>query len=343
MLLLCVRAVCPQTNGMSIPLTPMRYILRADASQSMGSGHVMRSSAIAEELISRGAEVIFVGKISNLEWVKNRITNLGFAEIFQNPSEFVSKSESDVLILDSYEIALDNPFLARSNWFKFVAIVDEQTPNYLCDLRVHPGLDATWVGDSVVPIIGGPKFIPIRTSLSQYKAILRRDSESLRIAVVAGGSDPYNLVPEIAKILSGFSEEFEVLLFSNSNLIENLDPRFQLIQIGNRFEKITQEIDLVLTTSSTTSLEFIARGHCVGVACAVDNQEQYYAVLAQLGAAAQIGFRNSSNNWMLDVEMIHKLITSYDLRAKLMSNSVGLIDFKGAKRIVDAIQALGEV
>ena len=44
----------------------MRYVLRADASKILGAGHVMRSSAIAEELITQGAEVVFVGEISDL-------------------------------------------------------------------------------------------------------------------------------------------------------------------------------------------------------------------------------------------------------------------------------------
>ena len=300
----------------------------------------MRSSAIAEELIARGEEVVFVGQISNLPWVEDRIIALGFVEICQDPMGFVSNASSDVLILDSYEISIDDPSISRSNWFKIVAVVDEQTPNYLCDLRIHPGLDASWVGDSTVPILAGPRFIPFRGSLSQNLAKVNQDDHALRIAVVAGGSDTYQLVFEIAKILAWFSEEFEVLLFSNSTNRETLDSRFQLVEIGQHLDELTQNVDLVLTTSSTSSLEFIARGLCVGVACAVDNQRQYYASLGQLGAAAQIGLRSSSNVWILDSAMIHTLITSSDLRAKLIANSVGLIDFHGASRIVEAIKAL---
>lgn len=68
----------------------MRYVLRADASQSMGAGHVMRSSAIAEELIARGEDVIFVGQISDLPWVEERIASLGFSHIFNESSRFIS-------------------------------------------------------------------------------------------------------------------------------------------------------------------------------------------------------------------------------------------------------------
>lgn len=104
----------------------MRYVLRADASRRIGSGHVMRSSAIAEELITRGEEVVFVGQISNLKWVKDRILTLGFSEIYENSIEMVANCDSDLLILDSYEIPILDAFITPINWFKIVSIVDEK-------------------------------------------------------------------------------------------------------------------------------------------------------------------------------------------------------------------------
>ena len=318
----------------------MRYVFRADASLAIGTGHVMRSSAIAEELIARGEEVIFVGLISDLPWVADRIGQLGFTEIFENPMKFVSKRESDVLLLDSYEIDIQDPFIASERWMHIITIVDEQTPNYDCDLRIHPGLDASWVGDSKVPILAGPNFIPFRSSLSRMAATTNQNNLVPKIAVVAGGSDPYKLVFEIASVLAQIRETFDVLLFSNSLKVEDFDSRFQVIEIGSRLDDLTQNADIVFTTSSTSSLEFLARGLCVGVACAVDNQKQYYESLGRLGAAAQIGFRNSSNEWVLDFETIHALVTSKNQREILKLKSASLIDFNGAGRIVDAIQAV---
>lgn len=109
------------------------------------------------ELIARGEGVIFVGQISGLPWVEERIASLGFSFIHNNPSKFISNPESDVLLLDSYEIEVDNVFLAPENWLHIVAMVDELTPSYRCTLRIHPGLDSNWVGDSKVPILAGPK------------------------------------------------------------------------------------------------------------------------------------------------------------------------------------------
>ena len=254
----------------------MRYVLRADASESIGSGHVMRSSAIAEELIARGENVVFAGQISGLPWVEERITSLGFTQIHNNPGDFNSNPNSDVLLLDSYEIPVSDDFINSENWLHIVAIVDELTPSYLCTLRIHPGLDSNWVGDSKVPILAGPKYIPFRSSISRNIHAAGQGQHKLKIAVVAGGSDPYGLVNEIAIILAMIPEQFEVYLFSNSILDSSLDTRFHVIEVGQQLDELTKSVDLVLTTSSTSSLEFLARGLCVGIACAVANQEQYY-------------------------------------------------------------------
>ena len=315
----------------------MRYILRADASQSIGAGHVMRSSAIAEELIARGEDVIFIGQISGLLWVEERIAALGFTHIYNNPNSFIPSPVSDVLLLDSYEIDRYDSFITPKNWLHVVAIVDELTPNYRCTLRIHPGLDSTWDGKSRVPILAGPKYIPFRSSISKNMAANARDQRNLKIVVVAGGSDFHNLVLEIAKVLALLPESFEVYLFSNVSSSLALDSRFHYLEIGSKLDEVSKDANLILTTSSTSSLEFIARGFCVGVACAVDNQRQYYNSLGQLDVAAQIGFRDPSLGWFLDIKTIHKLVTLPDFRESLAKNAIGLIDFHGASRIVDVI------
>ena len=89
----------------------MRFVFRADASMSIGSGHVMRSSAIAEEAIARGIPSIFVGKISDLTWVSEQIRGLGFIQVLENSSEFIPDKNRDILIFGSHEIPTDDVFV----------------------------------------------------------------------------------------------------------------------------------------------------------------------------------------------------------------------------------------
>jgi spore coat polysaccharide biosynthesis predicted glycosyltransferase SpsG len=320
----------------------MRYILRADASQALGSGHVMRSSAIAEELIARGEEVIFIGLISDLPWVKERISTLGFSHHYIRPEDFISDRSTDILLLDSYEISVDDPFISLEKWHSIFSIVDETTPDYSCTLRIHPGLDSNWVGNSSSPILAGPKYIPFRRSLYNNTAFKTKKSEGFKIIVVAGGSDPYGLVFELSNHLTKFVETFEVYLFTNSMNNFAADSRFHFCDIGASLEEVSLNAHLILTTSSTSSLEFIAQGHCVGVVCTVDNQKQYYEQLGQLGVAAQIGTRNERQGWNFDHDTIHKLITDSGFRTEITKKATGLLDFEGARRIVDLMMPINK-
>ena len=93
----------------------MRFIFRADASIATGTGHVMRSIGIIEELISRNLSVVFVGNTSQVEWIDSFVNSIGFEEIYSNEKDFKPNKETDILILDSYQIPVDNELISRIN------------------------------------------------------------------------------------------------------------------------------------------------------------------------------------------------------------------------------------
>jgi len=315
----------------------MRFVFRADASNNIGSGHVMRSSAIAEEVINRGIDAIFVGKISNLPWVSARIKSLGFLEILECPADFAADASRDILIIDSYEIPLEDEFIQPANWHKVINIFDELTPDYSCDLGIHPGLTNAWPKKSWNLTLSGSKYVPLRKSIG--KSSRKTPGGPLKVLVVGGGSDAFGFVPAVAKVLSELPNNFQVTLFGNISIGKNYDQRFVVSEVGPGLDLVSNSIDLVFTTASTTSLEFLARGAAVAIGCAVNNQSLYYKELSDGKYAAPIG-EFLSNMWHLDAEMVRKLINSEELRSTLQENSAKLIDLDGAKRIVDEILKL---
>ena len=316
----------------------MRYIIRADASLETGSGHVMRSSALGEELIARGCEVIFIGLVTSLPWVHTRIINLGFSQILLSQDEFHPNPMTDILILDSYSLPTNDPFLARSNWNKIVCIADDVTPVYECDLVVHPGIESGWQGNFQAIILSGTKFVPFRTSIKKSRKLLKR-TEILEILVVGGGVDAYGFVKAIGDSLKGLNSDFKANLISGNIDPLDYDSRFCVSTPGEILDKFSLSADLVFTTASTTCLEFIARGIAVGIGCAVENQEQYYKSLPKHDVAAPIG-KYTSGSWAIDKILIRKLVESDEFRERLRSNGNKLIDLKGTKRIIDKLQQL---
>ena len=315
----------------------MRFVFRADASKTIGAGHVMRSSAIAEEAIARGIPSLFVGKISELAWVSERIRGLGFTEVFENSSEFIPDKNGDILIIDSYEIPTDDVYVQLRNWSKVVSIFDELTPDYSCDLRIHPGLTKAWPKPFSVRTLSGPKFVPLRKGIKN--STVHTPEGTLEVLVVGGGSDTYGFVPAVVKVLTKLTQDFHATIFTNSFSGTDLDERFSVSEVGLNLDLVANAVDLVFTTASTTSLEFLARGSAVAIGCAVDNQELYYKELSGGSYAAPIG-EFSNDEWHLDAKLIHELISSKTLRATLKDNSSNLIDLNGAQRIVDEILKL---
>ena len=315
----------------------MRFVFRTDASMSIGSGHVMRSSAIAEEAIARGIPSFFVGKISDLTWVSERIRGLGFIQVLENSSEFIPDENEDILIIDSYEIPTDDEFVQLRNWSKVVSIFDELTPNFSCDLRIHPGLTKAWLDPFSGRTLSGPKFVPLRKSIKNSS--VHNPEGTLEVLVVGGGSDAYGFVPAVVNVLTKLTQDFHATIFTNSFSGMDLDKRFSVFEVGLNLDLIANTVDLVFTTASTTSLEFLARGSTVAIGCAVDNQELYYKELSDGNYASPIG-KFSKDSWVLDNELIEGLINSETLRTNLKANSVNLIDLNGAKRIVDEILKL---
>lgn len=313
----------------------MRIVLRADASNSIGTGHVMRSLAILEELRARNVKLVFIGKIQDSDWLATKVNDFGFDEILNNENDFAPSFKSDILLLDSYTVSVDNPFITNPYWKKIVILCDELTPDYFGDLYIHPGLEADWFKFTDRKILFGTNYIPLRKTIKKKTKL----DSAFRIIVLGGGTNPYNFVEDVAAILNQSSADFEAVCFTPTELKVKLDSRFTKLLTGLDLDNYANNADLAFTTASTTGLEFIAREIACGVACAVDNQKQYYDVLAKQEVAYPIGTIKNSV-WNLDGAAILSLVDSQGLRKRLVERCRDFIDLNGSARIVDEILKL---
>jgi spore coat polysaccharide biosynthesis predicted glycosyltransferase SpsG len=315
-------------------LAPMRLVFRADASMNLGSGHVMRCLAIAEEAVSRGTQCVLVGSLGGVDWLQERITSIGINLIPE--SKFFPVDNSDVLIIDSYTLPRDDNFISANKWGSVVAIADEATPPYEAGLVIHPGLDGAWFKGNQENFLFGPQFIPIRKSIK--KSLRRNITELKKIVVFGGGTDTYRFAQEIGRQLSGLSGYEVVSFFSlEKKGIEALDSRFKVYPFGSALDTELIEADLVFTTASSSSLEIVAREIPLGVACSIANQHTYFQALSDSKIAVQIGDRTSTGYWEFDVEAIRRLVSDHELRKETRMACDGFIDLGGSKRIVDAV------
>jgi len=278
-----------------------------------------------------------MGSIDNLDWVRDYLSRLPMEIIDVQQLDNSASGDSCALIVDSYESEVHDFIISKKSWSSTTLIVDQATPHSSADLFVHPGFDASWFKGEKSKLLYGPKYIPLRKDITR-KSSPANFMECSKIVIFAGGSDVYNLSLALAKELSNFSTFKSAIFISNfGTAIKNLDERFQVYPFGEMLDLALDDADLVLTTSSTSSLEVLARGIPLGIACAVSNQQELYESLPHYFAAVQIGSHVELGRWALLPDEISRLLSSSELRQRLAKNAIKLVDHQGSKRIVDAI------
>ncbi len=315
----------------------MRLVFRADASQELGTGHVMRCSSIAEEALTRDIPCVFVGSLGGVRWIEERLALLGIPVV--SLSDFQDFRDSDLLIIDSYLRETQDSFIKCNEWVSIVVIVDESSPVPEGDLYIHPGLECSWFSGDRTKLVYGPRFIPLRKMVEKRHS--SQDSRLGKIVVFGGGADTFGFALEMSQILSE-AKGFDSASFfsSESAKIGKLDPRFRAFEFGRLLDHELSQADLVFTTASTSSLEVVAREIPLGIACSVENQKSNFRTLAESGVAVQIGGRSESGSWILDTKVIYDLISNPGIRAKMSKASSNFIDLHGASRILDAVESL---
>lgn len=316
----------------------MRLIFRVDASPVLGTGHVMRTSAIIEEAASRGIGCVVVGRLGGFSWLEERLSNLGALHI-EDSNRFQMAYGEDVLVIDSYNLPVDDIFIQKYYWKSVVSISDNVTPKYLADLVIHPGIDEAFQLNNESKFLTGPDFVPFRKSIKKTFGAYNEFVE--KIVVFAGGADKFGFARALATGLKGLPDFRSVVFFSNSDEeIMVLDSRFKVRDFGLALDEELDTADLVFSTASTSSLEIVAREIPLAVCFTVKNQIPYFDALISDGIAQGIGGIDADGEWKLDWGNINAVISDSTVRRNLLSNSRGYFDLLGSKRIVDEILKL---
>lgn len=208
----------------------MRLIIRTDASVRIGSGHLMRSLTLAEELRENGSDVTFISRAhtGNMNFMISqkgfKVLELPTAEPKQsikstkpgdNYDQWLGVSQKrdakesinklgqiyyDWLIVDHY--GLDEVWEKEMRpHVKNVMVIDDLANRpHDCDLL----LDQNWFEnmetryENLVPTgctkLLGPEYALLRPEFSEArKSLKQRNGKVNRIFVFFGGSDPHNL------------------------------------------------------------------------------------------------------------------------------------------------------
>lgn len=212
----------------------MKVVIRTDASEQIGSGHVMRCLSLAGALRKRNAEITFIcrehaGNLSDFIEGKGYRVNRLLAQTEQRSKlgwnqhaswlgafweddaretigAFPAHESCDWLIVDHY--ALDNKWESLIDPIaqKVMVIDDLADRNHDCDLlldqNLFPEMETRYTGlvpDSCHQLLG-PRYALLRDEFVRVRSRLKpRDGATKRVLVFLGGNDLSNQTEKVVR------------------------------------------------------------------------------------------------------------------------------------------------
>lgn len=337
----------------------MRVLIRADANETMGTGHVMRMIALAAALRSEEHEIILayhecpqalLDKLQQLPAKTHKLNDGGLPEL-QN---FIKSSNVDFLVLDGYQFneffqdglkTLNLPLLVLDDY--------GHCKSYSADiiLNQNPGADERLYFNSQphTRLLLGTDYVLLRPEFLAYRQEIRAPKEAPEeILISMGGADSENASLLILNILADLNVGGKTSLVigaANQNLgilqaaAQRINSERNCVYVNilhNVLDmaKLLKASDLIISAGGTTVFEAAYLGVPNFVLQTADNQAGVIT-FAQKGAVAYLGRLGDVSKEHIG-EQIRELLTP-DCLSRLTATATRLIDGKGANRVLSAM------
>ena len=339
----------------------MRVAFRVDASERIGTGHMIRCLALCEVLQARGAEVHIIsadipGNMGTVVEARGfRLleinANDGSEESdAQQTAKLVAAQDFEWLVVDHY--SLGRPWEeALSLHVGRILVIDDLCRSHHCDMLV----DQNCVVDRSVlfrgqlaagcEILLGPEYALLGSEVAHYA---RRQSDCVRrVMVYFGGSDPGNLTGLAVEALTapGLEDlELDIVVGLNSShgaavrALASMRGRAQVHGFQRSLAPLMASSDLAVGAGGVTALERLAVGLPSLVVSIADNQTAGCEALAGIGLIEYLGRVESITATLVSETAMN--LRSDIRRLRIMSEGGRrLVDGKGAERVAGRMLA----
>ncbi len=314
----------------------MRLLLRADASASIGAGHVSRMVAYAERAVARGFSVAFSGQVANAEWLASRFDELGVSRVSFEASGF------DAVIVDHYGLGDLRPEVNAAGAL-LVSIEDDVFGRRPADIVVDSGFaPSSRPDDGSDILLRGIEYAPLRDVVRDTRRAPSVPPPHVTVALGGGGQ----WAPTVGLLLRALRDTD--LPFSADVLVRG-EPVLPSLASGQSI-RVAVPSPALLELFATTDVAVSAAGVtfvelcCLGVPTAavrlVDNQEPGYRAALELGLAAGLGPASTLAERLPSVTaVLRSLLSDSSLRESLSASASSTVDGLGVDRVLDAVES----
>lgn len=315
----------------------INVVIRADASRSIGVGHVMRCWALAEELSARGVSVTWQGSF-DVPWLRSALRASGWPVL--NPRDpgrfFGSSPHADWVVIDSYDLDGDYRLALLDRGIKILAIVDDSHADVgPASLWVNPGapMGPPYRRDDA--FLEGPDYVLIRREVRELRharsSHVKRRGAEMRITILLGGTDAAGL----GVMLSHLHEvpvDLPPLIAGPGSFPSN--QALTWISGGERLLKMAAVSQLLVTPAGLSSWEGAHIGVPMAITQAAGNQAGNYRFMTSSGRAWPLG---PATHLRDPHTFLDRVAGAWDAASDGSLSGVSTIDGLGASRVVDRL------
>lgn len=335
----------------------MRVVIRADASDKIGAGHVMRCLALAQALLESGAEVLFVTSCSwpqLLDYLKGKLDQV---ISFEYPESLLGDSADlqkflavahgfDWIVLDNYYFDRDYQRQLRAAGSRLLVIDDIPTRSFCADIVLNHSIAAhslDYLPQPEMKLLLGAQYALIRKELLAYHQNPVNKRYSRVLVTLGGGShtkawntciEAFELLQDLeiqVKIIAGFSAaQAYTNLRQSAARVEIIPPSFDNF-------RLYEWADIAVCAAGGTVGELCFFGVPGIVGVLADNQTAIADAVAKANAFVNVGWYEKHSATSL-AQIIRQLITNAQQIQSMRQKAAQLVDGQGSRRVAEAMQ-----
>ena len=334
----------------------MHLVLRVDGGPQIGYGHLVRSSALAEELLDRGHTVtVATATPDPAEEVLPSRTTTTTLPSRADPDSFVSSlgAESpDAVFADAYPVDTDYQRSIRDR-VPLVVLQDDTRHAICADLFTNGNLYASnleyeFAGEEPTMCLG-PDYVLLRRAIRELTADdppWNRGPE--RALVIMGGGDVRNLTPTVIRAFDGVDLRVDTIVGPGVSEQQEREIREAAgevsmdIRVARDPDDLPERMfraDFAVSTASSTTYELLALGTPMVSVPVAENQKPIAEALAGRNLATVL-------DGNADAEAFSTAIRGYvmDSSMRRRRREVGrrLVDGRGVERVCTQVLSLAK-
>ena len=336
-----------------------RIIFRADGDDKIGTGHVIRSLALAKMLMSDfqccfliqepPEPVIYEIKTSGLELIV-----LAKSTNYLEESQYIINnicSSDDIIVLDGYNFDTKYQRVIKDKGCKLVCVDDKHKHHFLADIVINhsEGIrPSDYSKENYTKLYLGFDFALLRPPfLKLAKGGVGKVKKTNEVLTCIGGADPLNLTEKILKIfksidliekifvITGGSYKFQNTLESQGDAKTEFLKHLTADQMAFYMGKVS----LGVFPSSGISLEAVASRLPFVTGYFIDNQKKTYRAMVTnqlaigLGDFTLLSYEEGRTKIMDALKSVKRL-------SNIITNQMRFLDGNSNLRLVDIFKAL---